>query len=91
MAKPPHWLKSSVPKPVPVTIETTLKIETLSDEKKFCPFIYKFNVTIETKKNKINKQSLIYINRLSDFLFVISRVTNDNGKSDILWVPGENQ
>ena len=43
------------------------------------------------EKNKINKQSLIYINRLSDFLFVVSRVTNDNGKSDILWVPGENQ
>ena len=43
------------------------------------------------KKNKIHKQSLIYINRLSDFLFVVSRVTNDNGKSDILWVPGENQ
>ena len=44
-----------------------------------------------SEKNKINKQSLIYMNRLSDFLFVISRVTNDNGKSDILWVPGENQ
>ena len=44
-----------------------------------------------SEKNKINKQSLIYINRLSDFLFVISRVTNDNGKSDILWIPGENQ
>ena len=43
------------------------------------------------EKNNINKQSLIYINRLSDFLFVVSRVTNDNGKSDILWVPGENQ
>ena len=44
-----------------------------------------------SEKNKINKQSLMYINRLSDFLFVVSRVTNDNGKSDILWVPGENQ
>ena len=44
-----------------------------------------------SKKNNINKQSLIYINRLSDFLFVVSRVTNDNGNSDILWVPGENQ
>ena len=44
-----------------------------------------------SEENNINKQSLIYINRLSDFLFVISRVTNDNGKSDILWVPGENQ
>ena len=44
-----------------------------------------------SEKNTINKQSLIYIYRLSDFLFVVSRVTNDNGKSDILWVPGENQ
>ena len=44
-----------------------------------------------SEKNNINKQSLIYINRLSDFLFVISRVTNDNGKFDILWIPGENQ
>jgi len=43
------------------------------------------------EKNKINKQSLMYINRLSDFLFVVSRITNDNGKADILWVPGENQ
>ena len=43
------------------------------------------------KKNKINKQSLKNINILSDFLFVVSRVTNDNGKFDILWVPGENQ
>ena len=43
------------------------------------------------EENKINKQSLIYINRLSDFLFVVSRVTNDNGKADILWVPGGNQ
>ena len=49
------------------------------------------SMTKLAEKNKINKQSLIYINRLSDFLFVVSRVTNDNGKSDILWVPGENQ
>ena len=39
----------------------------------------------------INKHSLIYLNRLSDFLFVVSRITNDNGNSDVLWVPGENQ
>ena len=41
--------------------------------------------------NQINKQSLMYINRLSDFLFVVSRITNDNGKADVLWVPGENR
>ena len=49
------------------------------------------SITKLAEKNKINKQSLIYINRLSDFLFVVSRVTNDNGKADILWVPGGNQ
>ncbi len=32
-----------------------------------------------------------YINRLSDFLFVASRYLNNKGKSDVLWVPGQNQ
>jgi cob(I)alamin adenosyltransferase len=34
---------------------------------------------------------LKYINRLSDLLFVASRTVNDLGKSDALWVPGENR
>ena len=34
---------------------------------------------------------LQYLNRLSDLLFVLSRVANDNGKSDVLWVPGKNR
>lgn len=29
-----------------------------------------------------------YLNRLSDYLFVIGRVVNDNGRADRLWVPG---
>ncbi|HEX7389588.1 MAG TPA: cob(I)yrinic acid a,c-diamide adenosyltransferase [Acidiphilium sp.] len=29
-----------------------------------------------------------YINRLSDFLFVLARSLNDDGRTDILWVPG---
>ena len=44
-----------------------------------------------SENSQVNKQSLMYINRLSDFLFVVSRITNDNGKKDVLWVPGENQ
>jgi cob(I)alamin adenosyltransferase len=32
-----------------------------------------------------------YINRLSDHLFVLARVTNDNGGADVLWVPGGNR
>jgi cob(I)alamin adenosyltransferase len=37
----------------------------------------------------INPQVLIYLNRLSDLLFVLARVCNDNGKSDVLWEPGK--
>ncbi len=36
----------------------------------------------------INPQALAYINRLSDYLFVLGRLLNDGGKADILWVPG---
>ena len=32
-----------------------------------------------------------YVNRLSDFLFVASRFTNDKGASDVLWAPGQNR
>lgn len=32
-----------------------------------------------------------YINRLSDFLFVVSRYLNEKGEADVLWVPGQNQ
>ncbi len=31
----------------------------------------------------------IYLNRLSDLMFVLSRVANNNGKTDVLWQPGE--
>lgn len=34
---------------------------------------------------------LKYVNRLSDFLFVASRYVNDRGRSDVLWVPGQNR
>ena len=39
----------------------------------------------------INPAALAYINRLSDFLFVMARVLNDNGASDVKWVPGANR
>ena len=43
-----------------------------------------------SKKEKINNDAIRYINRLSDLLFVLSRVENHNGKKDILWNPGKN-
>jgi len=35
--------------------------------------------------------ALKYINRLSDHLFVVSRVANNDGRADVLWVPGKNR
>ncbi len=39
----------------------------------------------------INPLAVVYLNRLSDHLFVLARHVNDNGATDILWVPGENR
>lgn len=39
----------------------------------------------------VSAAALKYVNRLSDFLFVASRYANDRGKSDVLWVPGQNR
>ncbi|GJE55134.1 MULTISPECIES: cob(I)yrinic acid a,c-diamide adenosyltransferase [Methylobacterium] len=40
---------------------------------------------------KISPEAIQYLNRLSDFLFVASRVANGNGAADVLWVPGKNR
>jgi len=38
-----------------------------------------------------NGEALAYINRLSDYLFVLARVANDDGRADVKWVPGANR
>jgi cob(I)alamin adenosyltransferase len=40
---------------------------------------------------RIGRPALIYMNRLSDFLFVASRWVNGRGENDVLWVPGKNR
>jgi len=35
-----------------------------------------------------NSQTIVYLNRLSDLLFVLARVANNQGKGDVLWTPG---
>lgn len=40
---------------------------------------------------EVNPALLRYLNRLSDHLFVLARVLNDNGAADVLWVPGANR
>ncbi len=36
----------------------------------------------------VNPDAVRYLNRLSDWLFVAGRIANDDGRSDVLWVPG---
>jgi cob(I)alamin adenosyltransferase len=40
---------------------------------------------------EINEAALRYLNRLSDYLFVMSRYLNNRGQSDVLWRPGANR
>jgi len=37
----------------------------------------------------VNNAVLVYLNRLSDLMFVMARVANANGESDVLWTPGK--
>lgn len=39
----------------------------------------------------VNPQAMAYINRLSDYLFVLARVLNDHGAADVNWKPGANR
>jgi cob(I)alamin adenosyltransferase len=39
----------------------------------------------------VNEAAVKYLNRLSDWFFVASRIANDNGQADVLWVPGANR
>ncbi len=39
----------------------------------------------------VNPAALAFINRLSDYLFVLARVVNDNGRGDVSWTPGANR
>jgi cob(I)alamin adenosyltransferase len=39
----------------------------------------------------VNPAAVKYLNRLSDWFFVASRIANNGGKDDVLWVPGANR
>ena len=40
---------------------------------------------------RVNPQVVVYLNRLSDLLFVLARACNRDGLDDMLWVPGLTQ
>ncbi|HEV3258694.1 MAG TPA: cob(I)yrinic acid a,c-diamide adenosyltransferase [Gemmataceae bacterium] len=42
-----------------------------------------------SRTEAVNPDTVIYLNRLSDLLFVLARACNGNGLEDVLWVPGQ--
>jgi cob(I)alamin adenosyltransferase len=36
----------------------------------------------------VNPLAIAYLNRLSDLLFILARIHNDEGRGDVLWRPG---
>ncbi|MBO6513458.1 MAG: cob(I)yrinic acid a,c-diamide adenosyltransferase [Phycisphaerales bacterium] len=44
---------------------------------------------IEIESDETSGLTMMYLNRLSDLLFVLGRAANDGGRGDVLWVPGK--
>ena len=44
-----------------------------------------------TLAEQINADAVKYLNRLSDWFFVAARTANNDGKDDVLWIPGANR
>lgn len=45
----------------------------------------------QSENENVSKSCSLYMNRLSDYLFVAARAANEMGKADVLWVPGQNR
>jgi cob(I)alamin adenosyltransferase len=43
------------------------------------------------EQEDVNGAAVRYLNRLSDHFFVLARHLNDDGRADVLWVPGANR
>lgn len=44
-----------------------------------------------TRTERVNPAAAMYLNRLSDLLFVLARRFNEDGKLDRLWIPAKNR
>ncbi|MGN3974408.1 cob(I)yrinic acid a,c-diamide adenosyltransferase [Tsuneonella sp. SYSU-LHT278] len=45
-------------------------------------------MTALASHDPVNLAALAYVNRLSDYLFQLARLLNDEGRSDVTWTPG---
>ena len=46
---------------------------------------------IDREASRVNPETMVYLNRLSDLLFVMARSANTRSSGDVLWVPGANR
>ncbi len=46
---------------------------------------------LQVEADATNPETVRYVNRLSDLLFVMARVANSDGADDVLWEPGQSQ
>ncbi|MCH2107563.1 MAG: cob(I)yrinic acid a,c-diamide adenosyltransferase, partial [Planctomycetes bacterium] len=49
------------------------------------------SMSLEDAAGPVNPEVLVYLNRLSDLLFVLARAVNSNGEADVEWEPGARQ
>jgi cob(I)alamin adenosyltransferase len=49
------------------------------------------DVVALARAEPVNPQVVVYLNRLSDLLFVLARFYNRSGRGDVLWQPGKTQ
>jgi cob(I)alamin adenosyltransferase len=49
------------------------------------------SVVALARAEPVNPRAVVYLNRLSDLLFVLGRAANAGGTGDVLWVPGANR
>lgn len=47
-------------------------------------------ITLSAAEN-INPMTIKYLNRVSDYLFVLARIANHQGTQDVLWQPGRRE
>ncbi|WP_109260011.1 cob(I)yrinic acid a,c-diamide adenosyltransferase [Hyphobacterium indicum] len=45
-------------------------------------------VALQQAYARLNPETVRYLNRLSDLLFVLARIANADGRADVKWVPG---
>ena len=43
---------------------------------------------VQAEPDATSTTPALYLNRLSDLLFILGRVANDDGRADVLWQPG---